>query len=300
LFGTQAGAELCNPSVEACWDRLFKSSSSTPAVPTSSSTIRINPSAVPVEKGFGIEAIGFKKDVDFALVQGLGRVGAAISPSASEETFFGPPGVEDPYDYLLRLQQQTKYPNQKTSLATAFKVFGGHSSGLHRFDMNLGVMARYNRVTGAVTPGGGITTVAGPFTFGYSLYRDETQLTANPIIGTETQKYRYLVEMYSAGVSLNSVALDYSIMHMIATDTATIALTTASLIVKRGIFTASYRREDSNRLLYNYKTNLLETVRVKDDLFFGAQISAGSHVMAGVFYNYYILRELSIGLTLMF
>jgi hypothetical protein len=298
LYGSMARAELCNPALEQCWDRMFRSASSSPAKPTTSSTVRINPSAVPLEKGFGAEMIHYKGEIDFALVQGLGRVGAAISPSASEETFFGPPAIEYPTDYLDRQELHTKYKSQKLTLATAINLFSNHSKDLKRLELNLGVMGKMNRTTGTVTPGGGLTAVAGPFTFGYSRYSDQTQLEAEPILAMEQSRVDYQVEMYSAGLYLNTLALDYSVMHQFTTNRATISLATASLLLKYGIFTLSLRNEESDRPVYNQRDDTVSWPRQKSEIFGGAQFALGSHFMLGAFYNYYVLHEISLGATI--
>src|SRR5262245_2124011 len=93
-----AKAELCDHSKHFC-GYAPGSSGKGGGAPTRGGKIRINPSAVPTEKGLGIEGIIFE-GVDLSLVKGMGRVGAGISPSASESTFFGPPALENPEDYL--------------------------------------------------------------------------------------------------------------------------------------------------------------------------------------------------------
>lgn len=81
--------------------------------PSFGNRININPSAIPTEDGTGLEGILYKGTVDFSLVRGTGRVGAAISPSNSEETFFGPPSIEFDSDYFERKLNSDKYQNQK-------------------------------------------------------------------------------------------------------------------------------------------------------------------------------------------
>src|SRR5437868_8058952 len=120
--------------------------------PSAGSQIKINPSAVPTEAGFGIEGILFKDQVDLALVRGLGRVGAAISPANSEETFFGPPGFETPQDYLQRNIQGTKYPSQRYTLAAAASLASREGSDLNSYSLKLGLMGKYNKYTTNVSP----------------------------------------------------------------------------------------------------------------------------------------------------
>lgn len=304
FFCAQGRAELCNPGNEFCryTGGGGGGSSSAPrgGNPSSGGRTRINPSAVPIEKGLGIETIMFKNEYDFSLVKGLGRVGAAISPSNSEETFFGPPGFELPEDYLVRKQKYEKFDSSKITLATAFGLYGNKKSGLKRFDLNLGVLGKYNSVTHAVTPGGGLSGVAGPFTFGYAVYSDETRLDYTRYGLTTKPIVRYLVETASAGMFLNYLVLDYSVLRLITTEVATVTVMTATLLLRKSVITVSSRTELSSRSAYNYATRSLETKKKKFETFLGAQFGVGKYLMLGAFYNYYTLHELSLGATIFF
>lgn len=178
--------------------------------PSGSSQIRINPSNVPTEKGIGLVGIYYQDEVDVLLVRGLGRIGAAISPSNSEETFFGPPGVELDSDYLERKLISERYPNQKVTLATAFNVAERKGSALKGYSLNVGLMGRYNKRTQNVSPGAGLSGTLGPFSFGASIYKDETQLESTVSKSLVTSITRYEVRTFSGGLSLNSLIIDYS------------------------------------------------------------------------------------------
>lgn len=296
----RAQAALCHASKEYCgWVKGSSPSSAAPAAPTRDNTIRINPSSVPVEKGFGIGLIVFD-GVDAGFVQGLGRIGAAISPSNSEETFFGPPSLELPENYLERKQNAKKYRVQKSTLATGVQLFRSRSSGLKRVELNLGVMGKYNTATKAITPGGGVSGVLGPLTFGYSAYQDQTQLDYSIYGLDEKRTTRFHVETYSAGLFLNSLALDYSILRQVTDEVSMTSVVTASLFLKKSMFTAALRKESSNRPMYNFSTRNLEDQRDKSEVFAAAQFNVWKELMAGVFYNYYVLRELSVGATYFF
>ncbi len=303
LFATVSAFAVCDHSHSYCgWIDSGHSSgsSSTSANPTTSSRISINPSAVPVEKGMGIEAIDYKNTFDFVVVKGLGRVGAAVSPSNSEQTFFGPPGLELPLTYLQRMQNQQKYPSQKITLATAINLYDNKRGGLEHFEINLGVMGKYNTLTSKAFPGGGLKGVLGPFTFGYSSYSDETQLD-DSLYGTNLKPvYDYRVETYSIGMFFGSLALDYSVLHLITTDTYAVSLLTASLILPRAIITVANRTEDSTLPGYDFTTHTLTTQQIKKELFAGGQFSVTNSLMVGLFYNYYLLRELSLSATYFF
>ena len=75
------------------------------------------------------------------LVKGIGRVGAALSPSSIEDSFFGAPEVELPEDIVSRKQTQSKYSSQKLVLAFAFKLYDKRSDTSHIIT-DLGLMGR--------------------------------------------------------------------------------------------------------------------------------------------------------------
>lgn len=300
IHGTVAFSEICNPMFEKCW--LKTGSSSSPAYPSKSTQFKINPSAVPVEKGFGIETILFSAGADFSLVKGLGRVGAAISPTANQETFFGPPGFELPEDYLARMREEEKYQNQVMSLASAFSVYSNKSKGLKRFQLNLGIMGKYNRLTHGITPGGGLSVIGGPFTAGFSMSQDQSQIKLIEGALQETHVLKYQTQTFSGGIFLNSVALDYSHQKLIFEDDEEINITliTGSIILRKWILTLANRKEESDRLAYDFKTRELKTEMIKYETFGGVQFSATKVLMLGIFHNYYLMRELSAGITLFF
>jgi hypothetical protein len=285
---------------DRCNNRAVRGSSGNPST---GAQIKINPSAVPTDQGFGIEGILFKDQVDLALVRGTGRVGAAISPSNSEETFFGPPGFENPEDQYQRKYESEKYPNQKYTLAVAGNVFDNKKSGLNTINLKLGAMVKYNKLTKGFRGGAGLNGVLGPITFGASAYNDQTELN-DYVLGEELKtQINYKVQTYNVGLFLNSVVLDYSHLRLTETDDsnpAEISLITISLLINKFILIASKRTEDSSRLNYNYDTKLLETQQLKTDYFGGMQFRVNKTLMLGAFYNYYLLRELSFSATLFF
>lgn len=280
-----------------------RSTRSPSAQPSRTSRININPSAVPTEKGFGIEVIGFKDSGDLGIVRGLGRVGAAISPSNSEETFFGAPGFEFYPEYLERKVERNKYRQQKYTFATAVNLWDRKASGLKAGSLNIGLMAKYNERTQATTPGGGLTGVLGPFSFGYSVYRDETLLEYTDSFDSTynfATKIQSIIETYTIGMYLNSVILDYSSLRLQNTEVLTVELTTFSLLVQRWILSASQRKEKSSRLAFNFRTELLEPEFEKVEYFYSAQFKVTPNIMLGALYNYYLLREFAVSATILF
>ncbi|WP_374029560.1 hypothetical protein [Bdellovibrio bacteriovorus] len=270
------------------------------ASPSPGTQVKINPSAVPTDKGFGLEAIYHSVEPDLSLVRGNGRMGASLSPSNSEETFFGAPGFELSEDLLERKKEQKKYPNQKFTLATAFELAEKNGTGFRRYNLKLGAMAKYNKLTGTVNPGGGISGVLGPIAAGFSAYKDETQLTYTGDLKTIT---KYNVQTYNVGLYLTSLILNYSHLRLEDEDKtylATVRLYTASLTMGKFILTAAKRTEQSPAPAYNYETETLEIQEIKEEYFGGVQYSLSKNFMMGALYNYYLLREASVTATLFF
>lgn len=277
-------------------------SSSSPAQPTANSSISINPAAVPTHDTYGVDALYFKGTFDLAIVKGLGRVGAALSPTNNEETFFGVPAIESDEELFDRKFLTEKYKSEKVTLATAFNLFKSQSSGLRKFELNLGVAGKYNKLSYLTTGGGGLSGVAGPFTFGYSAYSDSHFEKKNPVYGQmEDFEEIFSIETVSIGIFLNSLAIDYSELRVNSLlNPSKVALTTASLILKKAIISISLRRELSNRLVYNYELEVLEFKKEKSSAFAGLQMTVTDTIRVGVFYNYYLLNELSLGATAFF
>lgn len=252
-------------------------------------------------KQIGVELIVYKGTFDPSIITGTGRIGAAISPTGSEETFFGPIGFEVSQDLLKRRLIDDKYASQKVGLSSAVSLFSNSSSGLSHFELNLGVMGKYNRLTGTAWPGGGVSGIAGPLSFGYAVAKDEYLFDYSPYSGSVLkQKFRYALETYSIGLSLTNLSLDYSLLKVTAeefVEPATVALLVASLTVKKAMFTVAARTERSDREYFDPSLKALVTKKVKNETFLGVQAPLGKAIMVGFFYNYYTLHELSFGLT---
>lgn len=263
--------------------------------------VKINPAAVPTEDAFGIESITFKSETDLGIVRGNGRIGAAISPSNSEETFFGPPGFYNSIEFYERKLAREKYPSQKMTLATAFNIADKKGSTFSSYALRFGVMARYNRLTHSLTPGMGLSGSFGPISFGGSIYDDQTSLDPDDVDGDGIRPvYIYQVQTYSLGLNLSSLVVDYSHLELNTAQTATVELYTASVFLGKFIVTASKRVENSPKLAFNFDTGVLEVKQIKEDSFGGVQYSATKNIMIGALYNYYLLREYSLVATLFF
>lgn len=273
--------------------------------PSTGNQIRINPSAVPTQKGFGLEGIYFNSETDFSIVQGIGRIGAAVSPSNSDETFFGTPGLEITENLLDRKLNDKKYPNQKINLATAMVLTEKNRSLFKSYALKLGVMGKYNRLTKNTNLGAGLSGMLGPLTFGYSQFKDESLLDFGLEGSDPTEIAKYQVKTHSVGLSVNSFLLDVSQLRYVDpqydfTEESSVRIITLSFNYKKFIFTISDRVEESHRPVFNYDTEMLEEQNVKKDNFQAIQYIASKHMTVGLLHNYYLLRELAVTATVFF
>ena len=274
--------------------------------PSTGNQIRINPSAVPTAKGYGLEGIYYNSDVDFSIVRGIGRIGAAISPSNSDETFFGTPGFEINENLLERKTEGQKYPNQKINLATAFVIAEKSKSTFNSYALKFGVMGKYNKLTKHVNGGAGLSGLLGPLTFGASEYRDESLLDYTLAGSDMLEVVKYKVRTYSVGLSVESLLLDVSKLHYqdpqnsVDELTSSVRIVTLSYNYKKFIFTTSNRMEDSARLAYNYETKMLEARQKKNSNFHAVQFIANKYITLGVLYNYYLLRDYAVTATIFY
>jgi hypothetical protein len=294
-MGCYDGIDNCDGSGGGGGSSRSSSSSST------GGKVKINPAAVPTDSGFGIETITFKTSTDLGLVRGNGRIGAAISPTNSEETFFGPPGFSEFTDWIERKTDKEKFPSQKTTLATAVNIIQKKGTSLGSYNLKLGLMARYNKLTHSLTPGVGLNGAFGPISFGGSVYDDQTQIDDYDINGDPiAQVYKYQVRTHSIGLFLSALMLDYSHLELNTEPLAFVDLYTASLFYKKFIFTASRRIENSSMPYFNFETQAIETKQIKEEVFGGVQYNFTKNILIGGLYNYYMLHEYSLTATLFF
>lgn len=302
-FGQATFAAQCNEGASICWGTgIDRSSSSPKAQPSTSSKVSVNPSSVPLENGMGGELLFFTGSPDLILVKGNGRVGAGVSLSNGEETFFGPPGFELSSDFLSRHIAKKKYESQKITLATAIAAINNKKTGLKAFQINFGLVGKYNKKTSSVWPGAGVSMVAGPLTIGFASTQDEYQLDLSSIGQSTTQNYPYSTDTFSLGIYLSSFILDYSVLRVYAQNATgvTFGLLTGTFLYKKLMLTAASRVEVSARPEYDYSTKTLVTNPVKYESFLGVQYSINRNFMLSVFHNYYLMKELSLGVTLFF
>jgi hypothetical protein len=260
----------------------------------------LDPSAVPVREAIGLAAIYYKIRPQYVFVRGTGRIGAAISPSNADDTFFGNPAAETDQDYLYRRQESLPFNQLKVALGVAASLFDNEEKGFSRFQMTLGALGRYIGESNAVKPGGGATIALGPLTIGGAYSLDQTLVGTRE--GQDAKRVESVTTSLTAGLTLGSLMLDYTRLtaKREAGDETHVELASLNLLLRRFVISGAYRIENSSRGGFDATTRALYSKPVKESVFGGVQFSPLSFLQIGAFYNYFLLEEVSAGVTLFF
>jgi len=289
------------------------------AAPTQSSAVFSNPAAVSTDKGFGVESISYQTS-QFGIITGTGIVGAAISNNPSNETFFGNGAQEDTMAYRERWFEKKQFESQKFVFSTSFNVFGKKKKkGLK---MDAGIIYRNIPEIQTSYSGGGVAfSWSRILNFGYSEYRDayvkdyrnqtvksyapDGTFTNITFDGTETNllEQLYRVKNYVVGLNYGNWSFDYSWLtttNLTTNDKYYVKIFNTSYFYRNWMLTYGLREEESTRETFDEELNLMIPEKFKYDGFLGIQYALGDHFVVGIFNNYYLLDEWSLGLTYFF
>lgn len=295
------------------------------SLPSVNSAAFTNPAAISLSRGVGVETIHYDGYAQVGLVTGTGRVGAAISNFPSDGTFFGNTAIEIPNKYRLRLLDGKRFEEDKFILATGFNVFGGkQKEGLQ---MDVGLIYRRQTEKEKDYYGGGVT-----FTFnkiasvGFATYNDvyyddlrgkkiyqvddNGNITTNVYYSNDIYWFydvEYKVTTVTGGLKFSKFAIDYIRFvtefedhsgNVDQFDIAEASIYNISYFYTTWIFSYGRRFEKSFKEIY--EDDIFREKLHKSDTFLGAQYATANGFLLGGFYNYYLLNEISLGLTYFF
>lgn len=312
---------ICDQFPEYCSNvRRNQSRPTNSSLPTQSSAVFTNPAAVSTDRGFGIESINYNGDAQIGIVTGTGRVGAAISNNPSEETFFGNGVQEDYIAYRSRWFNKEKYTSDKLVLSGAMNVFGKKKKKGLQMDVGLSYR-QINDIDTSYIGGGVAFNWSRILSFSYSEFRDAyvkdyrgeeaefcTELgECNPVV-FNTLDYNlyerhFQVKNYVTGFNYRNWSFDYSWFTTTNLDDNTkayVKIFNISYFYKHWMFTYGTREEESPRETYDPDDEKMISEKFKYDGFLGVQYALGNHFVLGLFNNYYLLNEWTLGVTFFF
>ena len=184
------------------------------------------------------------------------------------------------------------YRSPKFNLAMGIKLAGKRGSKKKTpFSLNLGVLGKYNQTTDRIKGGLGITAQGGIFSIGISSFYDDY------IDEYENKKKNYRVASYTAGVKWGGFIFDYNYTESFSKRRSRIHLISGAMFIHKFIFSGGRRFESSYRPKYRYKERRFMDEKDRKDSFYGVQYSFNGHFLIGAYFNYYLVRDLTLGLT---
>lgn len=282
------------------------------SLPSPATSANLNPATVSFDRGFGIEMIHQPGNpVNFNVASGTGKLGGALISQSLENSFFGNRVVELDSAFLARNVDEKQYKSRKLTLALGHKIVNKRNAGL-----DLGLILKRHSDVKDVNPGLGLSARLGPVTLGASVYKDDFILfekdfnKQNPdLIGAFPQIYgkpgsyeeSFTVQTFTAGVRIRNFTFDVGFIktkYDLYEDDATIRIYSAAYAYENVLFNIAIRDEFST--LPKFQENDLSDERGSNAVYGGVQVGFGKHVIVGVSYNYFLLRELSLNGTLFF
>lgn len=271
--------------------------SSAKSLPSSGSSTQFNPATVSHDRGFGVESfIQSGNPMNYSLVTGTGRMGAAFISSGNENGFFGNRLIENGDEYLNRRLEKKQYQSQKYNGA-----FGVGLLKNNRVNLDLGVSAKYNKNIRQLNPGAGVSLRWGPVSMGVSQYKDDVFIPTDSFGLGQNYQESFSVQTFFAGVKIKNLFLDAG---TISTkfdgfdETFHIRIYSAAFIFRNFLFNVAQRQEETG--LQKFKEGALVTQRSQSSTYFGLQYSAHKLLVLGVHYNYHLLDEVSGSVAIFF
>ncbi len=274
---------------------------------SSSSSPSLNPSNIARVKGLGVETLfQTRNDIGFSVVTGTGTVGGALISSSGENSFFGNRSLELDEDYLARYREKKRYKNNKIGLAIGLKVYDKKNT-----NFDVGISLKRHKDIRKINPGLGFSANYKIITVGAHVYRDDVRLELknyfDPYSGqyyavkynSPTYDESYIVKTFSLGIKLSSLTFDVghiSTNYKFYNDPTDITIYSLGYTNKDFHVTAAYRTEISRNRSIQEDTLTFEPE--KSDYYLGVQYMAFKHLMFGIGYNTFLMKELSATMTI--
>lgn len=290
--------------------------SSGASFPNTASAALNNPAALSMDRGIGVEGIFYGSESRFSLVSGTGRIGAAISTTPADETFFGQFALETTNAYRTRRIEGGLYKTKNFNLALGMNLFGKDGSQKIRVDIG-GVYKRNQAKNVDFFGGGAILTINKIFSIGMASYSDVLYEDNRDKVVTEYDQFGGSYDIYypddpanltDINVKVDTLMLgfkfaNFAIDHLTIKstyedeilDSSFVKILNLSVFYKKWIFSYGLREENSFR--ERYKDEVFVEEDYKYARFIGAQYALNKNLLVGLFNNYFLLGESTFGLT---
>ncbi len=277
--------------------------------PSPSTSASLNPATVSFDRGLGLEVIHQSGNpLLFSVASGSGKFGGALISTNLENGFFGNRVVELDGVYFRRNDNKKQYRSKKLTFALGAKLIRKNNYGI-----DVGILFKRHSEIGTINPGAGLSARIGPVSLGASIYKDDFQLLQKDLVTYATggvydfsvvaddYQEKFTVQTLTAGIRIKNVSIDGGIIstkYKLYEEDSVIRILSASINYRNYLFNLANRSETSGAA--KYEDGLLTLEKGQQNWYTGAQVSLGKHLILGVAYNYFLLREFSLNGTLFF
>lgn len=277
--------------------------------PSPSTSASINPATVSFDRGLGIEVIHQSGNpLLFSIASGSGKFGGALISTNLENGFFGNRVVELDGNYFRRNENKKQYRSKKMTFAFGAKLIRKNNYGI-----DAGFLIKRHSGIGKINPGAGVSARLGPISLGASIYQDDFKLFQKDLllyptgevydlqVVTSDYEEKFTVQTLSAGIRIKNVSIDGGLIktkYKFYDEDSVIQIISTSVNYRNYLFNLATRTETSNASKYD--DGILRLEKDQQSWYSGVQVSLGKHLVLGVAYNYFMLREFSLNGTLFF
>jgi hypothetical protein len=283
--------------------------SSSASLPSPATSANLNPANVSFDRGFGVEAVYQPNNpLSINLASGTGRMGGALISQSLENSFFGNRVPEIDSELLDRTQDKKQYKSKKFSLALGGKLFRRK-----HFALDVGILLKRHSEIKKINPGIGLSGRLGPIHLGASIYKDDlfldyenttdptTGLPYSRTYGIDNYTEKFTVHAYSVGTRIKSLSLDAGVIttsYDSFDEKSVVNLYSASLALGQYLINFAIRNEVTPFM--KVINDELVAEEKQSHTYAGVQRAFGKHLIFGVGYNFYLLKELSLNGTYFF
>ena len=278
-----------------------------PTAPSNTTAVNLNPANVSFDRGMGLDLMYQSSNpLLFSIASGTGKMGGALISGSMDNSFFGNRLPELNESLLERQENNKQFRNKKIGFALGGRLFSRKNATL-----DLGIIFKRHPEVKQINPGGGLSGRLWKIHFGASFYQDDSYVDLTKVIDTSTNlpysatyqkdflKEKFTVSTYTVGTRLGNLALDYGTIRSnldFYGKPTNITLISGAYHFGNYLFNLALRKEKSQ--VPEYDDGVLVEKKNKSETYAGVQYSINKHIIFGLNYNYFLLREFSLSATL--
>ena len=273
------------------------------SIPSTTTAMSMNPANVTFDRGLGLDIMAQASNpLLFGLSTGTGKMGGALISGSIENSFFGNRAPEEPYAMADRIQGHKQYRNKKIGVALGARLISNKKAGL-----DIGIIAKRHPEIKKINPGIGLSGRVWKLSFGVSHYKDDyyidfrnlTQPNSNLPFPIKELQEDFTVTTYTVGTRIGDLALDYGVINTskidFYEDKTSISIFSASYHYNNFLLSGALRTENSSAP--EIKDGIPRDNDEKSSIYTAIQYSVNAHIVLGIHYNYFLLKEPSLSAT---